>query len=207
MAIKKKQAKAETALPEALRGLLQKGFTASVLEKQFKAEAGSARSDIKEYLEAEKDGFVAADHLQGSSLYTEFGKLTISDNSRYDIDKDKLQELVESGKITLTSLLGACRFNNTDLKKVVGETAFAEIAEKTEGEKLAFGASPEFKESILGAFEASGWTPAKEEEPAPKKPAKKKAEKKSSVEKIRAAKKKAQKSKDAKGDLEDILNG
>ena len=200
MAIKKgKTAKKEVQLPDSLDGILKRGFTASVLEKRFKEDAKGARSEAYEFLDQKKEGFDIDKHIDGSSLRTEYGRVTIVSKPTIDIDRDGLIELVKDGKVTIETLLNIASFPSKDLKTALGDKVFGEVSTIEDKEHLQLSANAEFKSLINDEFGDEKKIDIVKELKKTDKPKKKI----SSLDKIRQAKSK----KKADSDLEDILSG
>lgn len=202
MAIKKKSEKKEVGLPQALDKIFEKAFTASILEKKFKEEASEGRAEAYSFLDEKREGFDVDKILVSSSFTTRFGRVTIANRASNEIDRDKLIELVESGKVTVATLLNIATFGADKLKTALGEKDFAQVAKVSEGrQSLALYPSSEFRSVVEGAFEEKTETTETKVEVKVEKTV-------SSLEKIRAAKKSSKTEvADTEKDLEDILNG
>lgn len=203
MAIKLKT-NTETVLPATLDGIVKAGMEACVLEKEYKATASEKRSEFKAYITKNNDGF----DLTEKTLNTEYGNVTYVERKGYSYDLDKVQELIESGTIALTSLLQCCSFRAKDLEVALGSN-FKDVSELNKTEAIAFKPSNEFKEEVLG-------NPKPVAAPKPAAPvAEKPAEPKPTAESVRASlqalkkkpvKKKTKKVvKTADKELDDIL--
>jgi hypothetical protein len=200
MAIKKKNE--GTNLPEKLREHLSEAFTLQALKDGYESAYKGKSAEVKKYLNGNDDGFDVS-YGKGAGFTCDEGQIIISLGKVYKTDVDKIIELVEGGKITLTSLLGAVTYNQTKLATVLG-TQYSAVVEATEKEDitLTLKGDKAFKEKVQAeAFGSEAPEPKAEK---PKKPKAKKS-KVSSLDKIRNAKKK--KSVAADEDLDNILNG
>jgi hypothetical protein len=202
----KKQSKAdERELPKKLDGTLEAAFTCSVLEKKLKDDGKVLRDQIKTYLKDNEDGF---DITQNESFKTEYGSVRLEEyNSKVEIDKDKLIELVEAGKITIETLIHQASFK-AELKQAVGEKVYDDLTTIIKGEKLVLKANSEFKSKIATSFDGltDQVTPLPET-PVPKvNPKVKPTTAKNSRDKIAALKKNKKKKKKKKKSTDDDLD-
>lgn len=206
MAVKTKETKTEN-LSEKFNSLLKGTFTFIVLEKMYKELAVPLRAEIKEYLFDNKDGF---DVDLSSSVKTEYGSVLIKSVKQYEVDKDKLIELVESGTISIATLVSELVNNKNGgiILKIGGKAAVVELDPQ---KQLTLTPSAEFKSSIESSLEEE--TEEEIIEVAKEEPQETDTE--ASLKKIKAAAKKKSKKKSkkvtkktsAEDDLNSILEG
>ena len=130
-----------------------------------------------------------------------------------NIDKDKLAELVESGRLNIHTLIAISGFKASDLKTLLSSAEYNDIVVEEPGKpQLALTATPGFKKMVADQFaENFGEKPAPEEKPVKKaktKTNKAKSEKENvpdSLSVLNDALKTPSKSKDVDSDLADIL--
>jgi len=208
MALKKKED--QESLPQKLQTILKDAFSLQGLRDGYKKLYDKKSGDLKDYFLENDDGFDITTGA-GAGFKCDQGSIKITQGKEYETDADKIIELVESGKITLTSLLGAVTYRQTDLKTVLGShyEKIVTSSEKTDAKGRAkltvtLTANSEFKAKVaesMGEVEVKpkAVKPVKEkpvEKPKPKK-------KVSSI----AAQAKAASLKTADSDLDDILGG
>jgi hypothetical protein len=224
MAIKRKENQGTSALPEKLEGLLLKGFSFQAIRDNYEDAFKAVKSEVVQYLEKNDDGF---DADLGKGFKCDQGTVIYQARANWNFDKDKIIELVKTGKMTIETLVNLASFNAEKLKTAIGEPTFNAIATNAPTESLTFRGSSEFKAECAEKF--SGLVPivepSEEEEMKPKiEKAMKRAEKegipaskakeliaarleeKSSLAKAKAAAALAKsKVKSADQDLDDIL--
>lgn len=202
MAIKREKKAESNSLPEKLSKLLEKGFTEQFMSARFEELFKETKTEVVEYLENNEDGF---DADLGKGFKCDQGTVIYTSRSTISVDKDKLIELVKSGRVSLEQVLATVStFKNEDLEKTLSTPVFKEISTSKSSESLTFRGSAEFKAKLDEEF---GSKPA----PAPlvtkaavsKEDAAAKAKAAEAVAKL--AKKKASVSADA--DLDAILGG
>lgn len=152
MAIKAKSAKSDlTELPANIEDLIKKGFTeqqmSSYYEDEFKATKAEALNLI------EKSSAITIE--VGTALKTEFGSINLVERETKSIDKNKLIELYESGKISIVEVLSCVStFKNDDLEKAMGSALFKTVATISVGQSFTWKISPDYKKEcedvILG---------------------------------------------------------
>lgn len=206
MAIRRSKEKETINLPAKLESMLEKGFTEQFMASKFEELFKATKSDVKAYLEKNEDGFEVD---LGKGFKCEQGTVIVTSRGNVQIDRDKLVELVESGKLSVGQLV-ACisTFKNEDLEKSLSTSVFDSIATRSNTESLTFRASAEYKAQMEEKMGLPTSTPIKLEEdlkpeakPEAAKPAPKAA---LAAAKAAAAKAKA-KTKTAESDLDDIL--
>lgn len=199
MAIKRSKVEKESpSLPVKLATLLVKGFSFQAVRDQYDAAFKGVKNEVAQFLET-TDTFSVD---MGKGFKCEQGTVIYESRNNYKFDNDKILALVESGKISIATLVNIARFNATDLQKAIGEKEFTGLAVNTPTEFLVFKASAEFKSEIEETFAAV--LPPKEDAPepvevvaeAPKKPKAKVADDdaevvKESLKRVLAAKKSA----------------
>lgn len=146
MAIKKKDE--SKSLPARLCEILKAAFTLQVIKDFYEAEYKARSKDIKAYFDKNEDGFDVS-YGKGAGFTCEQGSVSISLGKTYNTDVDKIIDLVDTGKITLTSLLGAVTFRQTDLQTVLG-SHYAKCVEATDKDEvtITLKGSKEFKERV-----------------------------------------------------------
>jgi hypothetical protein len=117
MAIKTKEEK--SGLPSKLKILLTKAFSLQALRDAYDDAYKGASGEIKEYFKSNSDGFDVS-YGKGAGFSCDEGSVQISLGKSYETDVDQIIEMVNSNKITLTSLLGAVTFNQSKLQTVLG---------------------------------------------------------------------------------------
>lgn len=152
MAIRRTKEKESTNLPDRLAKLLEKGFTEQFMSSKFEELFKETKKDVVGYLESNEDGF---DADLGKGFKCEQGTVIYTSRTNVSVDKDKLVQLVEEGKLSVGQLI-ACisTFKNEDLEKSLSTPVFNEVAKKSSSESLTFRGSAEFKaemEEKLGA--------------------------------------------------------
>ena len=143
MAIKRSKSKKEdVSLPQKLDELLLNGFTCSVLEKKFKEDGKEFREGVVGYLETNDDGFEIE---VSKSFATPYGKANLKTRANFDVDKDKLIELVNSGAVTIETLIHLGSFAGKKLQDAGLSDA---VSEGDATEFLELRASSEFKDRV-----------------------------------------------------------
>lgn len=208
MAINREKEKSGTGLPSRLADMLLRGFTFQALRDQYDSAFTDTKGEVKGYLEKNDDDFNVD---MGKGFKCDQGSVCYKSTTRYDIDKDKLTELVKSGKVTIETIMSIANFGADNLKKALGEAAFSTLATPKTSESLAFTATPDFKASVADKF--GGMTDPEPVDvkkelkaiPEEAKPEKKESAK-DSVARIKAASKgKAKATKEADDELDAIL--
>ena len=217
MAIKLKKEQEKNSLPAKLSSLLLQGFSFQQISAKYEEAFKSTKEEIEGYLESNDDGF----DLTEKTFKCDQGSVTYVERTSYDYDKDAIIEMVNSGKVTLETLIGLASFPAEKLKVALGETNFKAVATEKSSTYLTLKASAEFKEECDRKF--ADILPKKESEPSePEVEVKKKAptkevksptkEVKAKEEKVDLAIKKAKearelaKSKTKASSVEDDLN-
>lgn len=199
MAIKAKGTVAEIQLPEELNELLKKGFTEQQLKSHYEDMFKETKEIALKLVEASSEVTLEV----GTALKSKFGSINIVETNRPSIDKDKLIELVESGKVSIVDVLQCVStFKNDDLEKAISTKLFSEIATDNVGKSFTWKISPEFKRECE---EIMGEGPLVIVEKA--KPIVAKAVVKPVVEKPKTAKEKVQAASAKLKSLDDILKG
>ena len=144
MAIKRAKTKKSDVeqLPEKLDGLLRDGFTCSVLQKKFEEDGKEIRGEVVTYLESNTDGFEVE---VSKSFKTEYGAVNFKQRQNFEVDKDALIELVNSGKITIETLVHLGSFAGAKLKEAGCGVA---VSDGDPTEYLELRPNKEFKEKV-----------------------------------------------------------
>jgi len=164
MAIKLKKDETPT-LPQRLVEIIRQGCSYSALEKIFKDRAGQIRKEFVAYAEKNGDGF----DLVEQSVNTDSGCATLSERKTIVWNVDRIQELIDDGTVTLTTILGCCSFRQKDLEVALGSKFDEAISEITTKQTISFTGNSELKADMelrADAIDQLG------EAPAPAKPAK-----------------------------------
>ena len=143
MAIKKKGE--EKNIPAKLQSILTAAFSFQAVKSAYEAAYKTKTDEVKSYFESNDDGFDVSTG-KGAGFACDEGTVQIKQLRDFETDTDKIIELVESGKITLTSLLGAVTFRQTDLETVLGSnySDCVKVADKA-GISVTLIGSAEFK--------------------------------------------------------------
>lgn len=199
--------KEASGVPEKLANMLLPAFTHQALAKKYDDIFSDEKKDIVAYLEKNDDGFEIE---MSKGFQCDQGQVIYQSRSNWKFDTDKILALVESGHVTLATLVNACSFNAEKLKTAIGEKEFGSLATQSSTEYLTMKANAEFKAKVDEQFgsvtaEVKAEKPAKVETKVEAKVEAKPA-KSDSLAKAKAAAAKAKsKSKSADQDLEDIL--
>jgi len=187
---------------EKLNELADQGFEFSTLEKHFKSLASTIRSEVMGYYESNDDGF----ELTAKTVTCDNGKLTLTERAGYQYDLDAIQELIDSGSVTLTTILQCVTFRAKDLQTALG-SSFAEVATETPTQSLSFKPSSDFKEDVLLRAECVGKLREESPEPVVAKPKEKIAKKKVEPSKPKSStkKKKVTSKKTKSADIADSI--
>jgi hypothetical protein len=189
-------------VPEKLEKICDRGYLFATLEKSFKAKASGCRKEYEDFLEHNEDGF----DLTEKTLKTTNGSVTLTERTSYEWDVDGIQDLIDSGHVTLTTILQCCSFRAKDLQTALGSN-FESVQTQKSSRSYSFKPNSEFKadaELKAEAIERLGCN----------KPFEKIANKKDLKESIATAKaaakkspkkKAAKKTKSADSDLDDII--
>jgi hypothetical protein len=217
MAIKLKKEQEKNSLPAKLSSLLLQGFSFQQISAKYEEAFKATKDEVEGYLESNDDGF----DLVEKTFKCDQGSVTYVERTSYDYDKDAIIEMVNSGKVTLETLIGLASFPAEKLKVALGETNFKAVSTEKTSTYLTLKASAEFKEECDRKF--TDILPKKESESSePEAEVKKKAptkevksptkEVKAKEEKVDLAIKKAKearelaKSKTKSSSVEDDLN-
>jgi len=148
MAIKRTTEKfSKTDLPKALSDFCKKTFTSDAMAKFFESQAKAGKSEIKEYLESNTDGF-DFDLSKSKTFECEEGKVTFATRKRYDYDPDKIIALVKNGDIPLETLVNCISsFKDKDLQTAIG-SKFDDVSTLGYTEFLQLKANDTFKAKI-----------------------------------------------------------
>lgn len=199
MAIKKNGN--EKQVPEKLDKMLFTAFSFQQLRDQFDGEFKAVKENVVAYLDSNADGF---DVNISEGFKTNYGTVIYASRSNNDVNVDKLEQLVASGKVTLIDILKISKPSVKELEKLLGAAQFKEVVTALDPTlSLTFRASSEFKDECQGKFQEITGAGAKIAEPEFKEPAK--VTKSDKAEKAKALSKKAKVTKTAAQDLEDIL--
>jgi hypothetical protein len=193
MAIKLKKQDDKTRLPAKLDKLLLQGFSFQAIAAKYEDAFKSTKGEIEDYLESNDDGF----DLTEKTFKCDQGSVTYVERTSYDYDRDAIIEMVNSGKVTLETLIGLASFPAEKLKVALGETNFKAVSTEKTSTYLTLKANADFKEECDRKFadilpkeeakEVKEVEVKKEAAPEPKPKAKPKAK----TEDLSEAKKKA----------------
>jgi chemotaxis protein histidine kinase CheA len=199
-------------VPEKLEKICDRGYLFATLEKSFKAKASGCRKEYEDFLEHNEDGF----DLTEKTLKTTNGSVTLTERSSYEWDVDGIQDLIDNGHVTLTTILQCCSFRAKDLQTALGSN-FESVQSQKTSRSYSFKPNSEFKadaELKAEAIEQLDGEQPVASKPKEKKPFEKIANKKDLKESIATAKaaakkspkkKAAKKTKSADSDLDDII--
>lgn len=205
MAIKLKKQDDKTRLPVKLDKLLLQGFSFQAIAAKYEDAFKSTKGEIEDYLESNDDGF----DLVEKTFKCDQGSVTYVERTSYDYNKDAIIELVNSGKVTLETLIGLATFPAEKLKVALGETNFKSVSTEKTSTYLTLKANADFKEECDRKF--ADILPKEEvkEEPkveaAPEPKAKAKPDLSEAKKKALEAKKLASKASSVDDDLASIL--
>ena len=149
MAIKRKTDVGTNALPKKLEGLLLKGFSFQAIRDNYEDAFKAVKGDVVSYLNSNPDGF---DADLGKGFKCDQGTVIYQARANWNFDKDKIIELVKSGKITMETLVNLASFNAEKLKTAIGEPTFNSLATNAPTESLTFRGSSEFKAECAEKF-------------------------------------------------------
>lgn len=196
--------KAKT-IPDQLSDILLRAFTDQALSQRYEVMFKDDKKEILDYAEHNKDGF---EMDKGVGFKCEQGAVIFTERANWKYDVDKIIELVDSGHVTIATILNACNFSAEKLKTAIGEKQFGELASNEPTEYLTLKANSEFKGKVEEQFAAvlpKVKVEVSKVEVILEKP-KAKAKKTDSLSKAKAAAAKAKtKIKSADADLADIL--
>lgn len=143
MAIKEKQKKkSDITLPPKMHNLAYKAFAFGVMEKKYGESFKDGKVELMDYLTSNTDG-INID--VSSTLPTPFGSITLTERNNYTLDKDAIEGLVTSGKLSLRSLCELASINAEKLRGVIGDKEFDKISESSQTRFLTLKASSDFK--------------------------------------------------------------
>lgn len=201
MAIKRKKETSNVAMPAEFLGQVRRAFSYQQISANYKDAFDEEKKSILTYLETNDDGVEAT---AGKALKTEYGSLTFKTTTYHSVDMEKIEQMIKSGEVSLTSVLALAKIDATGLKTLIGEKKFSAISSSKATESLAMSATPDFKAEVEKMFSLeTGSTPVSKSAPVkvevPKKVAPKKAL--SSLEKAKLAQSKS----DVDSDLDAIL--
>jgi hypothetical protein len=214
MAIKIKATEHKESYPARLVAIARKAFETSTVSKMFDELAKAARGEIKSYLEDNDDGF----DLTSKTLKFDEGSITWTERGTTKFNKDQIMELIESGAISLVSVLEASNFADAKMKVALGSHYDSCVESRSVTEIITVKPTAEFKEQIHAGFGNKADAP-KAEKPAKKKSFKRKSKEEkafsepaisdddieASLAKVNKAAKKS-KPKSVNEDLDAILN-
>lgn len=205
MAIKKNGN--DKQVPEKLDKMLFTAFSFQQLRDQFDGEFKAVKENVVAYLDSNTDNF---DVNISEGFKTNYGTVIYSSRSNNDVNVDKLEQLVASGKVTLIDILKISKPSVKELEKLLGAAQFKEVVTALDPTlSLTFRASSEFKDECQGKFNSIVSAGASIAEPEEfKEPVKEAPKKNEKAEKAKALSKKAMPKsslKTAAEDLADIL--
>ena len=135
--------KRENLVPEEIKRPVKMAFEAQARKNYFEEQFGEAKKLINDFYNE-----VPFEVSDSKSLQTEYGKITAQTRSNYSVDKDKLMELINDGKINAMTVLNlVSTFKVEGLISVLG-TASAEIITENPQTHFAFTATPSFKAEV-----------------------------------------------------------
>ena len=149
MAIRKGAKESKASLPTQLENLLLEGFSLQAARDIYDDVFKATKGQITHYLEHNEDGFSCD---MGKGFHCEQGTVIFQSRSNYSFDKDKILELVESGKLSLATVINLASFNAEKLKTAIGATEFENLATNKPTEYLTMKANAEFKASVEEKF-------------------------------------------------------
>lgn len=163
MAIKIKKADQDKpSLPAKLDKLLVQAFSFQQISSKYEDAFKETKKEVEIYLDKNDDGF----DLEEKTFKCDQGSVTYAERTSYDYDKDAIIELVNSGKVTLETLIGLATFSAEKLKVALGDTNFKKVSTEKTTNYLTLKASSDFKEECDRKFEAI--LPKKEDEYVPR---------------------------------------
>ncbi len=148
MAIKLKKQDDKTRLPAKLDKLLLQGFSFQAIASKYEEAFKSTKGEIEDYLDSNDDGF----DLTEKTFKCDQGSVTYVERTSYDWDKDAIIEMVNSGKVTLETLIGLASFPAEKLKVALGETNFKAVSTEKTSTYLTLKANADFKEECDRKF-------------------------------------------------------
>jgi len=203
MTINRGGKKDSNSVPQKLDEILIRAFTDQALSSKYEDLFKADKGEIIAYLEKNDDGFEID---MGKGFKCDQGSVIYTSRANWKFDTDKILELVESGHVTLATILNACNFSAEKLKTAIGESKFSGLASQTSTEYLTLRASSEFKTKVEEQFNPSEASAPAAPKVAPKPKAEPKTDSKSKLAAAKLAVEKAKsKSKSADDDLADIL--
>lgn len=153
MALKRKEKKT-VSLPNGFNDLLQKGFTSSVLAKHFKEESDDCRKEIKDYINDNSDGFDMEITDDSKSFSCDYGKVTYVTRSTDVVDKDELIALVNSGDISIATIISVASISANKLSEGLPDSLKERvIVQDTPKEYVQLKPSDSFVEIINETFD------------------------------------------------------
>jgi hypothetical protein len=184
MAIKRAKSSSVGAFPAAFMDIAKRVFTIKVVADCWADLSKEGRGELLQYLETNTDGVEVE---ASKALKTELGNVTVKVRKSHDYDKDKIADLVESGKLNIHTIINAAKFSDKDMVSILG-SSFDDIATPKQTEYIELRPSSEFKADVAATInfgnltaepEVAGTETIKvETEVFKTKPAKKKAAKK-----------------------------
>lgn len=202
MAIKRgpKQAN-DFNVPAELCEMAESAFTSQQMSDLFKEVFTEDKGNILKFIEHTEE--FTLDPSNKTIKIDGCGSITLATRSNVDVDKDKLEELVNSGKINVSTLIQIGSFPAEKLKTVLGDKTLDSISTKRpDTEYLTLKASSEFKEKVRDDFNSEFGLSLKEET---KKPAKNKEPKAKAKKATFKRTKKSEAKKPAKENIDDDL--
>lgn len=194
-----------TQVPLELAELAESAFFAQQMKDCFGSLFDEDKAKIFKFLEHTDE--VTLDSNNKTLDVPECGSITFATRRKTTIDKDKLVEMVESGRINIHTLVEIATFSADKLKTVLGSEAKKVVTEEEPTEYLTLKATPDFKAKVQSEFDSTFHRETKSEPKPPKKAPKKepKAKPKSSPKDSLAAIKAAKSEGNPDSDLADIL--
>lgn len=197
MAIKKRTQDDKRMVPNHMRQKAELAFTCQQFADLSKKQYEVQRDELMAELNAE--GFEIA---IGEAIHCDQGKISITETNSYTVDKDKLIDMVKSGKMTLETLIHMANIPVTPLKTALSESDYKDIVSVSQTPSMRLTADASFKEKVAENF-VQIFSVEPKAEKAVEKP---KADKPEKVVKPKAEKPKAvKKEKSAEEELAEIL--
>lgn len=165
MAVKRaKDVKPEASIPTALQAMLTKAFSFQAIRDSYDAVFKTAKGEVVEYLETTDEMSVE----MGKGFRCAEGMVTMKQTTTWKFDNDKILALIESGHVSIATIVSMASFKEKDLRAALGDREFSTLASSNVTESLALTGSSDFKASVAEKFATYlPAEPAAKEESAP----------------------------------------